>query len=245
MESSLHRELKARYGGEGGACEVTRGPYRADAVAPDGAWIEVQSGPLGPLRPKLRALLPAQAVRVVKPVPVARSIVRRGRGAAADDARPRKSPWRGTIGDVFDDLVGLAAVFPHPNLTLDVLAVEVEEHRVPRRRRPGYAVADRRLVAVRERVTLRGAADLWRLLPGVPEDCGGFTTADLAAWLDRPRAHAQRVAYCLRLTGAAVVVGKRGHGLLYRRAEPVAGEAPARPPRRARRPAPDAVFPPG
>jgi hypothetical protein len=244
MESSLHRELKARYGGEGGTCEVKRGPYRADAVAPDGAWIEVQSGPLGPLRPKLRALLPAQAVRVVKPVPVARSIVRRGRGAAAD-ARPRRSPWKGAIGDVFDDLVGLVAVFPHPNLAVDVLAVEVEEHRAPRRRRPGYAVADRRLVTIREAVTLRGAADLWRLLPAVPEACDAFTTAELAAWLDRPRAHAQRVAYCLRLAGAAEVVGKRAGARLYRRAEPVAPAEPIRAPRRPRRRALDPALPAG
>jgi hypothetical protein len=232
MESSLHRELKLRHGGEAGTCEVTRGPYRADAVAPDGAWIEVQSGALGPLRAKLRALLPSQPIRVVKPVPVARVIVPSGRAGAA---RPRRSPWRGRIGDVFDDLVGLVAVFPHPNLTVEVLAVEVEEHRTPRRRRPGYAVTDRRLVAIREAIALRHADDLWRLLPEVPPHADPFTTAELAAWLGRPRAHAQRVAYCLRLSGAVDVVGKRGNGLLYRRAAPFAVETNPPAPRRPRR----------
>ena len=42
--------------------------------------------------------------------------------------------------DAFDDLVGLAPVFPHPNLRVDVLAVAIDEVRVPRRRWPGYAV---------------------------------------------------------------------------------------------------------
>lgn len=33
--------------------------------------------------------------------------------------------------------------------------------------------------------------------------------------LDRPLSFAQRVAYCLRLTGAARVVGKQGNRLIY------------------------------
>lgn len=221
MESSLHRELKARYGI---AREVRRGPYRADAVAPDGTWIEVQSGALGPLRAKLRALLPEQAVRVVKPVVVSRVIVRAGSGAS----RPRRSPWRGDLADVFEDFVGLATVFPNPNLTVDVLAVEIEEHRETRRRRPGYAVVDRRLLAIRETVPLSRAEDLWRLLPSVPAGDKAFTTVEIAGWLGCPRARAQRVAYCLRLTGAVEIVGRGGSGVVYRRA----GEV-ARPRRRA------------
>ena len=38
---------------------------------------------------------------------------------------------------------------------------------------------------------------------------------ELAQTLDRPLAFAQRVAYCLRLTGAARVVGKQGNRLIY------------------------------
>lgn len=245
MESSLHRELKARYGGAPGACEVTRGPYRADALAPDGAWIEVQSAALGPLRAKLRALLPTQTVRVVKPVPVSRTIVRRDRDSAATPARSRRSPWRGSLTDIFDDLVGLVALFPDPNLTIDVLAVDIEEHRTPRRRWPGYAVVDRRLLAIRETVTLSRADDLWRLLPQVPATADPFHTADLASWLDCPRALAQRVAYCLRHTGAAEVLGRGGQGVLYRRVG-VAATLPEPPPaRRTRRRALDAARPSG
>ena len=54
METSLHRELKQRYGpgsGAGGRLEVSFGGFRVDAVTTDGALVEVQSGPLGPLRP--------------------------------------------------------------------------------------------------------------------------------------------------------------------------------------------------
>src|SRR3954447_2503235 len=103
METSLHRQLKARFGPEsGGRSEVVVGGFRIDAVAPDGALVEVQSGPLGPLRAKLHRLLPEYRVRVVKPVVLARRVVHRARRNGADLAA-RFSPKRGAVVDVFDD----------------------------------------------------------------------------------------------------------------------------------------------
>jgi hypothetical protein len=216
MESSLHRQLKEAFGPAlGGQTEVTADGFRADALGSDGEWIEVQSGPLGPLRPKLERLLPAgRQVRIIKPVITERRIVRRARrdGPALN---VRRSPRRGSVVDVFDDLVGLARVFPHPGLRIAVLGVAIDEVRVPSRRRR-YLVADRSLRAIQSREMLRDADDLWNLLPielPVP-----FTTIDLAARLDRPVAFAQRVAYCLRLAGAACVCGKVGNRIVYRRA---------------------------
>jgi hypothetical protein len=215
VETSLHRQLKERFGpASGGRAEVALGGYRVDAVAPDGALVEVQSGALGPLRAKLGRLLPRHKVRVVKPVVVARRLIRRARRDGAD-LSARRSPKRGAMVDVFDDLIGLARVFPHPNLAVEVLAVEIDEVRVPRRRWPGHAVVDRRLREVVATVPLRVAADLWTLLPEGVE--GPFTTFDLAERLGRPLAFAQRVAYCLRLSGAAETVGKRGNRLVYSR----------------------------
>lgn len=215
METSLHRQLKDRYGpGLGGHSEVTLKGYRIDAVAPDGALVEVQSGALGPLRAKLNRLLPDHRIRVVKPVVVGRRVVHRARRDGAD-LSARRSPKRGTLVDVFDDLIGLARTFPHPNLAIELLAVEIDEIRVPRRRWPRYRIVDRSLREVVETVSLRLAGDLWSLLPGEVE--GPFTTVDLANQLDRPVDFAQRVAYCLRLSGAAVMVGKRGNRLVYSR----------------------------
>ncbi|HMB03071.1 MAG TPA: hypothetical protein VKP69_04930 [Isosphaeraceae bacterium] len=211
---SLHRQLKERFGpGSGGRSEVVVGGFRIDAVAVDGALVEVQSGPLGPLRAKLRRLLPEYRVRVVKPVVLSRRVVRRAR-RDGPDLSARLSPRRGAILDVFDDLVGLARIFPHPNLCLDVLGVEIDEVRIPRRRRPGFAVCDRGLRNVVATVPLGEPADLWHLLPGRVFE-GPFTTRDLAGRLGRPLAFAQRVAYCLRLTGAVERVGTRDRHRLY------------------------------
>lgn len=217
METSLHRELKGRYGpGAGGRQEVCVAGYRIDAVADDGVLVEVQSGALGPLRGKLGRLLPDRRMRVVKPVVVLRRIVRRARRDGAD-LSARLSPKRGSVVDVFDDLIGLVRVFPHPNLEVEILAVEIDEVRLSSRRRCGYVVADRVLRDVVGRVALREADDLWGLLPGGFGD-EPFTTRELAEALGRPLAFAQRVAYCLRLSGAAETVGKTGNHRVYVRA---------------------------
>jgi hypothetical protein len=86
---------------------------------------------------------------------------------------------------------------------------------VPRRPWPGYSVADRILGTIHETTGLRCAADLWSLLP---DHCGGrepFTTRELAEKIDRPLWFAQRVAYCLRKSGAVNVSGKSGNWRIY------------------------------
>ncbi len=215
METSLHRSLKAQYatGGDRRPEVGIRG-FRVDAVDDAGRLVEIQSGPLGPLRGKLRRLLPDHCIRIVKPVPLRRRIVRRTR-RDGPDLSARCSPRRGVLHDVFDDLIGVVRVFPHDNLDIEILGVTIDEIRVPRRRRPGYTVVDRRLGAIHETTSLVHAEDLWSLLP---DGCDGgqpFTTHDLAQRLARPLWFAQRVAYCLRLTGAARVMGKSGNRLIY------------------------------
>lgn len=215
METRLHQQLKARYGAEaGGRTEVVVDRFRVDAVTPDGQLVEVQSGALGPLRAKLDRLLRDHRVRVVKPVVVERRIVRR---ALPDgpDLSARQSPRRGEAFDVFDDLVGISRIFPHPRLQIDVLAVAIDEVRVRRRRRPGHAVVDRLLRGVLRTIPLKEAGDLWTILPdGLPDP---FSTLDLANQLRRPAPFAQRVAYCLRLAGAAETRGKMGRRPIYTR----------------------------
>jgi hypothetical protein len=141
-------------------------------------------------------------------------VVRRAR-RDGPDLSARSSPKRGALIDVFDDLVGLASVFPHANLRIDVLAVEIDEVRISLERRPGYAVADRRLREVVTTVALREAGDLWALLPG--DWPGPFTTRHLAERLGRTAAFAQRVAYCLRLAGAVETLGKFERRRVYTR----------------------------
>ncbi|WP_337174712.1 hypothetical protein [Paludisphaera sp.] len=215
MESSLHRDLKERFGpGAGGRCEVAVDGFRIDAIAADGTLVEVQSAGLGALAPKLRRLLPRHAIRVVKPIVLSRIVSRRATADGPTLSR-RRSPRRGSLIEAFDDLVGLASLIPDPNLTVEIVGVVAEEIRVTRRRRPGYSVTDRRLVEVVESTTVGSADDLWLLIPpNFPRD-EPFSTADLARELGTSRPFAQRVAYCLRQAGAAEPVAKRGNSYIY------------------------------
>ncbi|MFI5454773.1 MAG: hypothetical protein ACHRXM_04920 [Isosphaerales bacterium] len=215
METSLHRALKERYAdGEDGRREVVVEGFRVDAIDDAGRLVEIQSGALGPLRGKLRRLLPEHRLRIVKPVVLKRRVVRKSR-RDGPVVSARCSPKRGSVIDVFDDLMGVARVFPHSNLEIEVLGVTIDEVRVPRRRWPGYRVIDRCLGEIQGSTTLARAGDLWALLPACCDGGEPFTTVDLARRLERPLWFAQRVAYCLRLSGAARVVGKTGNRVIY------------------------------
>ena len=217
METSLHRTLKERYAtGGSGRPEVAVEGFRVDAVDDAGRLVEVQSGALARLRGKLRRLLPEHRIRIVKPVVLQRRVVRKSR-PNGPVLSARRSPKRGALLDVFDDLIGVVRVFPHANLEIEVLGVTIEEVRIPRRRWPGYRVVDRRLGEIHETASLVEAGDLWRLLPACCGKGEQFSTHELALKLDRPLWFAQRVAYCLRLTGAGAVVGKQGNRLIYLR----------------------------
>jgi hypothetical protein len=217
METSLHRTLKERYALEGsGRPEIAVRGFRVDAIDSAGRLVEFQSGALGPLRPKLRHLLPEHKIRVVKPVILHRRLIKTARPGGAIISS-RRSPKCGSLLDIFDDFIGLARIFPHANLEIEVLGVAIDEIRVPRRRWPGFRVTDRRLGAIHETRSLIHAADLWKLMPASLEELPSFTAHDLAHLLDRPLSFAQRVCYCLRLTGAAQVVGKIGNRLVYER----------------------------
>jgi hypothetical protein len=131
----------------------------------------------------------------------------------------RRSPKRGTLLDVFEELVHFTRVYPHPRLKLEVVLIEIEELRYPghgRRRRwrkNDHEVEDQRLVAVHDGITFRSAADLCKLLP--PKLPRPFHTGHIAAGLGVQRWIAQRMAYCLRQTGAITRVGKERGAWLY------------------------------
>lgn len=207
--------MKALYAGRQSRCEQQVDGYRIDAVR-RGKLIEIQQSSLSALRDKVRELVAAHAVVVVKPLFAKKVIVRRDPETQAILSQ-RCSPNHETVWDLFLDLVHFTHVFPHPRLTLEVLLVDIEEHRVdkPKRRwnRGAFRVVDRQLTSIGEKHVFRTADDLLRLLPvNLPAE---FTTAELAAATNLPRWWAQKVAYCLREIEAIETLGKRRHAWLY------------------------------
>ncbi|MEZ5280544.1 MAG: hypothetical protein R2770_08710 [Acidimicrobiales bacterium] len=178
---------------------------RADDV------VEVQTGSLGAMGPKLDRLLASHRVVVVHPIAERTVLVRPG---YAD----RKSPKRGRPVDIFGQLVSLPTLLDHPNLTIDVVMtveerVKIEDPKM-RRRRGGWRTVDRRLVEVVDIVRLSGVDDLDDFVPSGLAD--GFTTAELAAAGGYDRNTAQQIAYCMRALERFEVIDRTRAGYSYR-----------------------------
>ena len=220
MEHSIHRQLKSLYVTDEACHEVAIDGYRIDAVD-EKRLIEIQYGPLGAIRPKIRRLLKSHDVLVVKPLAARKQLLKR-EVPEGPVVSSRKSPRKQTVWNLFDDLVHFVDVFPHPRLELEVLLTMQDEYRLPaekkRWRSRGYVVEDRLLSEVTGRTSLKTVDDLLDLIPETvfpPWRTEPFTTADLAKAAGIRRPLARKVAYFLRRSGIVQVVGKEGNAILY------------------------------
>ncbi len=229
METSLHHALKNVYADGNPQTEVKIGRYRIDVVA-FGELVEIQVSRLSAIRKKVLTLLREHRVRVVKPLVREKLLVKQETPEGPVLSR-RRSPKRGSLLDLFDELSAFRGIFPHPQLAVEVVLVDVEEWRLPRPapkrryRQRNYSVFDLRLREICEIRCLRTASDLLQLIPlGLAEP---FDTGMLAGAMGIPRWQAQRVVYCLRHCGALEQVGKCGNSKLYAyQNEALAGCAP-------------------
>jgi len=220
MESSLHKQLKELYADHGAEVEHKLGRYRIDVVC-DSELIEIQHGSLAAIRDKVADLTTEHRMLVVKPIIIRKRLVKsKSQGGRVVDRR--LSPKRGSLLDLFDELVYFTRVFPHPNLTLEAPLIDIEEWRYPGhgrrryRRQNDHVVDDQKLVKLHEIHRFQTRRDLLRLIPtDLPDP---FHTGHLAEAMSIPRSKAQQIAYCLRKMAALEECGKRVNARLYRRA---------------------------
>ena len=101
-------------------------------------------------------------MHVVKPIAIRKYLVKAEEKKWGTDLGSLQ-PSRGSVFDLFDDLVHFTNVFPHPRLTLEVALTIQEEHRIARKPRrwrgKDYRVEDRVLRSVEEQIELTLAAD--------------------------------------------------------------------------------------
>lgn len=214
-ERSLHRALKERYAVPGSVTEQAVDGFVADVLIGDHI-VEVHTGVFWNLKKKLPRLLERFRVTLVYPIARDRYIVKPAGGDAI--ASRRRSPRHDSVFFVFNALASIPALLEHPNLTLDIVMVVVEEIRVPARgRRRGWSTSDRRLVKVLETIRVTTMADLFAPLDAaLPAE---FTSRQLAAAMGSSRRLAQQAAFCLRHAGVTELCGKAGNALVYRRRE--------------------------
>ncbi len=219
-ESSLHRTLKECYLDSdyaATAAEVVVEGFRID-VGRDDELVEIQTRRFSSIKRKLCALIARHPVRLVHPIAREKWIVQ----LAADGAlvHRKKSPKRGCVEHIFDELISFPELMAHPNLSLDVVLTREEEVWCDDGRgswrRKGRSVRDRRLLSVVEHAIFLQPSDFLALLP--LELSEPFTSRDLAIALKRPVALARRMTYCLRKMNALKVCGLQRRAILYERA---------------------------
>ncbi len=208
-ERELHAQVKSWLAQPGDQFEVPIDRFVIDIVRGE-RLIEVQTGSFGRLRAKLSHFLPTHAVTIVYPISAERWIIKQG--------KRRKSPKRGTLHDIFEQLVALPTSLDDPNLSIELLLVqdEIEREYDPKRkygRRRGWMITARRLLKVKDWVRIENSADLLLLLPKtLPTP---FTTADLADHANIPRRRAQQMMYCLHKLALVHRIGKHKQAHLY------------------------------
>jgi hypothetical protein len=215
-ERSLHAALKALYARPGDAVEQRIDGLVIDLARADGELVEIQTGNFSALKRKLMRLLPAHRVRVVHPVIGEKWIVRIDGGRAVSR---RRSPLRADASAVFRELVYLPDLIAHPNLTLDVLTVRIEQYLendgAGSWRRSGWSIRDTHLLAVLDQAVFERASDYAVFLPGdLPAP---FTAADLARLGRYDRRLAGKMVYCLRHIGLIRETGRAGRAIRYER----------------------------
>ena len=216
-EKPLHAALKEWYARPDDRFEVSVDDFVVDIVRDD-LLIEIQTGNFSSIKRKVRALVDSHSLRLVYPIAREKWIVRLAQDGSGQVLGRRRSPKRGALEYLFEELVRLPKLLSNPNFALEVLLTQEEEVRCydGRRawRRHGWVIQERRLLDVVDRRLFEMPEDMLALLPAdLPEP---WTTADLAVGIDRPRWLARKMAYCLRKMGLVEPVGKQGNAILYR-----------------------------
>ena len=222
-EKSLHSSLKDWYAQPGDQLEIEVDGFHIDIIRSN-LLIEIQTANFSSLRRKLNTLIENHPLRLVFPIAQEKWIVRLAADGVTQIGR-RKSPKKGNLFHLFEELVSIPDLIKHPNFSLEVLLIQEEEIRCDDGtgswRRKGLRMVDHRLIEVLDQHIFKEPSDFLALIPHDLTD--PFSTKELSESIDQPRWIAQKMAYCLRNIGIIEIVGKNGNLLLYSASKTVIG----------------------
>ena len=129
QEKPLHATLKWWVDDNPDHHEITL-PCGKVADVYDGERVyEIQTGGFSPLRPKLEVLLPHYPVTVVHPIP-RRKYITWIDPDTGETTTPRKSPKVGDFAQGLRQLIYILPLLGHPNLTIRLVRMDMEEQRI-------------------------------------------------------------------------------------------------------------------
>jgi hypothetical protein len=213
-EYSLHSAIKNWYSLPGDRFEVRVDDFIVDIVR-ETLLIEIQTKNFSAIKKKLKKLLEKYEVRLVYPIPQQKWIVHVTK--SGEIVRRRKSPKKGRLFNLFDELIRTPTFIREENFSLEVLMIEEEEVRCNDGkgswRRRGVSIKDRRLINVYDKTLFKNEKDFLRFLPS--DLSKPFTNRKLARRSGVSINLARKITYCLRKMGAITTVGKKGKELIF------------------------------
>lgn len=182
--------------------------------------IEIQTGSFERLVPKLEKLLPDNRITVVHPIVHERKLVWVDR-ESGEMTKASKSRKKGSYSHVLPELYKICAYIPHPNLTVKLVLVNVEEFKAldgygkDRKIRAGKI--DRIPTKIVEIIDLKDKSDYAPLLPAtLPHH---FTAKEFNTVISRRKMGAFYALKFLLALGIIERDGNRGRAFLYKRKE--------------------------
>lgn len=215
-EKSLHSSIKQWYVTVGDRFEVKVDKYVIDLVRED-SLIEIQTKNFSAIGKKLRNLVKYNKVMLVHPIAIEKYIVTTD--IANEVISRRKSPKKGKLMDLFDELIRIPDLMAEENFILEILMTKEEEIRCKDGkgswRRKGISIKDRKLLEVTQKVTFKGKKDFLIFLPDeLPQN---FTNKHLAKTLKVTIYKARKITYCFRKMNLIREVGKIKNELIFER----------------------------
>ena len=220
-EKTLHAVLKAYEDPDTDHHEIPIGNYIADIYCEETESItEIQTSGLGSLRGKLDAFLPHYHVTVVHPIPAEKWITWID-PQTGELGKRNRSPKKGSFYSAFKELYRISSYLDHPNLSIKLILMDMEEYRLQdgwgRGGKRGSHRYDRVPTRIVSEILITQPRDYLQFIPyGLGEP---FTAKELAKSCGFPKESFSTQALILRKMGVIEQVGTRGNAYLYRAVE--------------------------
>ena len=214
-EKSLHNQIKNWYSKPGDQLEVSLNKYIIDIIR-DELFIEIQTRNFSAIKEKLNHLLKDHKIRLIYPISLLKWIVRINRDGETVKSR-RRSPKKGRLEDVFNELIYIPKLLSNPNFEIEVLFIHSEDifwdDGKGSWRRKRWSLSDRRLLKVISNQIIKTPEDFRRIIMENIEE--GFTTRQFARQKKLPISLARKTVYCMRKMGFIKETGKKGRSPEY------------------------------
>lgn len=166
-EKSLHSSLKDWYAQPGDRLEAEVDGFHIDLIR-NNLLIEIQTTNFSSLRRKLNKLIEKHPLHLVFPIAQEKWIVKLAADGVTRLGR-RKSPKKGNVFHLFEELVSIPDLIKNINFSLEILLIQEEEVRCDDGtgswRRKGLRIVDHRLIEVMSRRIFKEPSDFISLIP--------------------------------------------------------------------------------